>query len=357
MDSNILSQDQVVGLINSMMDGVIITDQNDNITLYNGGALSMLNLNTALEGRSINKVLELYDKNKKHIVVSSLYKNHSNTDTIRDLRIYYKDDSYISISLNIRPIYKNYGSDKKGYVFIFRDITQEKSLEEEREEFISVVSHELRTPIAIAEGNISNAQLMVTKNQEIENITDALAKAHDQVIFLSEMINDLSTLSRAERGKLTVEKDKINLKELISDLAKLYQEQAYEKGIKVQVHLDSHLEILHSSKLYVKEILQNLITNAIKYTEKGSVTIGATSKSTGAQFYVDDTGIGINQSDINKIFDKFFRSEDYRTKQYKGTGLGLYITKKLCDLLDAKIFVESQLNKGTSFTVFIPDLQ
>ena len=145
---------------------------------------------------------------------------------------------------------------------------------------------------------------MVHKNHDQHSVTDALEKAHDQIIFLSEMINDLSTLSRAERGKLSVDRDTINVKELIDELAKLYHEQAYEKGIKLQIRNDNHLEILHSSKLYVKEILQNFLTNAIKYTEKGAVTIGATSKSSGTQFYVEDTGIGISQSDKNKIFDK-----------------------------------------------------
>ena len=357
MDNNTLSRDQFVGLINSMMDGVIITDHQDNVIMYNGGALSMLNRNTAIEGQSIDKFLVLSDKNKKQIKLASLYAKANNAKTNRDLRIYYKDGSYISVALNIHPIYTSYGSNKKGYIFLIRDISQERSLEEEREEFISVVSHELRTPIAIAEGNISNAQLMVHKNHDQHSVTDALEKAHDQIIFLSEMINDLSTLSRAERGKLSVDRDTINVKELIDELAKLYHEQAYEKGIKLQIRNDNHLEILHSSKLYVKEILQNFLTNAIKYTEKGAVTIGATSKSSGTQFYVEDTGIGISQSDKNKIFDKFFRSEDFRTKQYKGTGLGLYITKKLCDLLDAKLNVESELNKGSSFTVFIPNLQ
>ena len=151
MDNNTLSRDQFVGLINSMMDGVIITDHQDNVIMYNGGALGMLNRNTALEGQSIDKFLVLSDKNKKQIKLASLYAKANNAKTNRDLRIYYKDGSYISVALNIHPIYTSYGNNKKGYIIIIRDISQERSLEEEREEFISVVSHELRTPIAIAE--------------------------------------------------------------------------------------------------------------------------------------------------------------------------------------------------------------
>ena len=106
-------------------------------------------------------------------------------------------------------------SGNAGYVIVLRDITREKSLEEERDEFISVVSHELRTPIAIAEGNVSNAKLLIEKGAEKEKIDGALKQAYDQIEFLAGMINDLATLSRAERGRLAIEVETINIHELI----------------------------------------------------------------------------------------------------------------------------------------------
>ena len=106
----------------------------------------------------------------------------------------------------------------------------------------------------------------------------------------------------------------------------------------------------------MREILQNFITNAIKYTDTGSVTIAAEKAERGIKFTVHDTGIGISKSDQEKIFDKFFRSEDYRTRKTNGTGLGLYVTLKLARLLHAEIDVKSQLNKGSTFSIFIPDL-
>ncbi len=113
---------------------------------------------------------------------------------------------------------------------------------------------------------------------------------------------------------------------------------------------------LHSGRLYVREILQNFITNAIKYTDKGSVTIAVEQANKGVRFKITDTGIGIGKSDREKIFDKFFRSEDYRTRKTNGTGLGLYVTMKLARLLHAEITVHSQLNKGSTFEIFIPNL-
>jgi signal transduction histidine kinase len=260
--------------------------------------------------------------------------------------------------LNVAPVNQGYGREGSGgYVLQLRDITREKSLEEERDEFISVVSHELRTPIAIAEGNISNAQFIVGKTADIKQIKQTLDDAHKQILFLSDMINDLATLSRAERGKLQVEVEAINAYDLVMELARVYGEQATAKGLDFKTELDPKLELLQSSRLYVREVLQNFITNAIKYTEKGHVTLGAKTTSTGVDFTVCDSGIGISKSDKEKIFDKFFRSEDYRTRQTNGTGLGLYVTMKLARLLHAEISVESQLNQGSTFTISVPNLQ
>jgi two-component system phosphate regulon sensor histidine kinase PhoR len=272
----------------------------------------------------------------------------------------YPNGELINIYLSIAPVHLGYGAGgQQGYVILMRDITREKSLEEERDEFISVVSHELRTPVAIAEGNISNAQFVVDRSElEIpQAVKDSLKASYEQIIFLSGMINDLATLSRAERGKLNVDIEPINASELIHELKQSYEPDATEKGLKLIVKSDANLESLYSSKLYVKEILQNFITNSIKYTQKGSVTIFAKPKKGGVLFEVSDTGIGISKADKQKIFDKFFRSEDFRTRQSSGTGLGLYVTVKLSNLLHAKIDLLSELNKGSTFSIFVPNLE
>lgn len=353
---NQITQSQFTSLINSMSDGVIVTNELNNIQLYNAAALGLLNINTSIEQKPVDDVVILHDKNNKKKVLSKILESNKKHFENSDLRIYYDDESFIAVSVKIRPIYATYGSKKSGMVIILRDISHEKSLEEERNEFISVVSHELRTPITIAEGNISNAQLMINQKSRQLNIETALEKAHDQIIFLSELINDLATLSRAERGKLGLEISPINVVKLTEAVYKPYKKDAYDKGIELLKKIDSKIEILHSSELYLKEILQNLITNAIKYTERGSVTIGAIMKANGIQFYVQDTGIGIKQADQTKIFEKFFRSEDFHTKEHKGTGLGLYITQKLCTLISAKISVESEVGHGSTFTIYVPNL-
>jgi signal transduction histidine kinase len=354
-----LEHERLTSLINSMADAVIAVDEHQKVVIYNGAALDILDMNVELKGKYLRRIFKLVDKNNKPIDVEDMVIKTMRQFTSRDLRIQYPNNETANMYLSIAPVHLGYGmSGQRGHVILLRDITREKSLEEERDEFISVVSHELRTPIAIAEGNISNAQFIIDKQTDLpQGVKDALKAAYDQVQFLSGMINDLATLSRAERGKLEVEIEPINVHDLVKDLQQNYEPQAIEKGLKLTHHTDPNLQLLQSSKLYVREVLQNFITNAIKYTETGSVDITAHAKPDGILFEVSDTGIGISKTDKAKVFDKFFRSEDYRTRQSSGTGLGLYVTMKLAKMIHADIDLESELNKGSVFSIHIPNME
>ncbi len=350
--STLLEHGQLKSLINSMTDGVIALDKKLKIVLYNGAALNILDLNSSIQGRNIDEVLRLVDNDKHPILIADLAHNATTATESRDYRLPYSDGSTSAIYLSIAPVHQRDGQEGvEGYVLILRDITHEKSLEEERSEFISVVSHELRTPITIAEGSISNAILTLTKGGDPEVLKKALTAAHDQVLFLANMINDLSTLSRAERGLLNLDIQTINIAQLLRNLEDNYKPVALEKSLELSLHIDPKLESIISSELYVKEILQNFITNAIKYTDKGGVSIEARQTSQGVAVSITDTGIGISKLDQDKIFDKFFRSEDFRTRKNSGTGLGLYVTMKLVKIIGATVEVSSELNKGSTFTV------
>lgn len=353
-----MEHEQLTSLINSMADGVIAVDSHMKIITSNGAALNILDINSTLIGRRLREILRPYDKNNQAVDIEQMVIDTRIPSSNRDLLLTYADGSKANLYLSIAPVHLGYGKrGPRGYVLLMRDITHEKSLEEERDEFISVVSHELRTPIAITEGNISNAQFIVEKTGDIEQVKTALAQAHDQIMFLADMINDLATLSRAERGKLVVDIAPIDTNALLRTLAETYTPDAEKKGLKFKIDITGKLPPLLSSELYVREVLQNFITNSIKYTQQGEVTIGARAQDKGISFTVRDTGIGISKGDQEKIFDKFFRSEDYRTRKNSGTGLGLYVTMKLARLLHAEIDVQSELNKGSTFTIYIPNLQ
>lgn len=352
-----IEHERLTSLVNSMADGVLAINKNMKVVLSNGAALNVLDVNSTLRGRRLGEVINLRDHNRRAVDIEKLVAKATTPTTSRDLLLQYSDKSTINLYLSIAPVHLGYGgAGQQGYVLLMRDITHEKSLEEERDEFISVVSHELRTPIAIAEGDISNAEFIANKSGDLEQIRQALKEAHDQILFLADMINDLSTLSRAERGKLEATAEDIQIPALIGELQAAYQPQAKNKKLDFKTKVDPKAGVLQSTTLYVREILQNFITNALKYTEKGSITLSADAAKGGVRFTVTDTGIGISKGDQERIFDKFFRSEDYRTRKTSGTGLGLYITMKLARLLHAEIDVASELNKGSTFTIFIPDL-
>src|ERR1700733_11030210 len=148
-----LDHERLTSLVNSMADGVLAVDPSMHIVMSNGAALNILDVNNSLRGKRLKDVITLVDKNRQPLDVEDLVTNTTTPTSTRDNIIKYEDGSLMNLYLSIAPVHLGYGkSGQQGYVLLMRDITHEKSLEEERDEFISVVSHELRTPIAIAEG-------------------------------------------------------------------------------------------------------------------------------------------------------------------------------------------------------------
>ncbi len=351
---------RINSLINSMGDGVIVTDAGGKIVNYNGAALDLVDTNESIGTKPLSKCLKLTDKDGKRVDLVADAKKHRRTINRDDLVLSLSKDDKICLYVNISPIRVGYGSgSEKGYTLILRDITSQKSLEEERDEFISVISHELRTPVTITEGKISNAMLTNKNSKADETIGKSLEEAHEQTMFLASMINDLSTLARAERGALDMEISLIEPAELMKEIQSNYKIEAEQKKLKLTVKTAPDLPSIDNSKLYVQEILQNFVTNSLKYTQKGSISISAKKgkKDGTLTFSVEDTGIGISTSDQKKLFDKFFRSEDYRTRESSGTGLGLHITQKLAAKVGGEIEVKSKLNSGSTFTLTVGSIK
>lgn len=348
-----IDHDRLITLINSLSDGFLAIDLNGVIEMYNSVALSLLDTNQLL-GKNLYQVLHLVDSDNKAVDLLEQIKTRQKPIVSRDYQLKLSADISIDLFISMSPLKLSFGSQASGgYVVLLRDITREKTLEKERDEFISVASHELRTPVTIAEGSISNAVLIADKSHLPESIKHSLKSAHEQLVFLQSLINDLAMLSRADRGKLAVIVEEVNLSDLINTLMHDYQPQAAKKGLEIKVQLSSTAPI-YSAKLYIREILQNFITNAIKYTEKGAITIASAPTEDGVTISVSDSGIGIDKNEQAKLFTKFYRSEDFRVRQISGTGLGLYISIKLAKLIGGSISMHSQLNQGSTFSLNLP---
>lgn len=343
-------RERLLTLVNSMGDAVLATDEEGAIKVFNAASLNLLDTNVSLTNKKIDRILHLYDEEGKHVHALELAKSKHTVFTRTDLLHKFKDGEQMNLYINFSPIQLSYqGAGDKGFIFILRDITKEKSLEEERDEFISVVSHELRTPVAIVEGNISNLRILQDRGAAKDVLNHALDDAHEQIMYLAKMINDLSTLSRAERG-LDSAVEEINTDEFLHEIYNNYTEAAAKKGLKLDLDVQPRLPHITTSRLYLEEILQNFLTNAIKYTKSGSVTLVGHKAKGGVYFAVKDTGIGISKSDQHHLFERFWRSEDYRTRETSGTGLGLYVTQKLAGKMNIKIDFESRLNHGSTFS-------
>ena len=355
-------KDRIVTIINNVADGIISTDKDGDIKIYNAACLNLLDTNNSLSGKNITEVLKLTDQDKNPVDIFELLKASKNTVVRDDIDFNFSDEDKIRLEITYSPIRSSYSRSKHaqahdGYILILRDITKMKSLEEERDEFISVVSHELRTPITIAEGTISNVQVMLQHPDVTQKmIKDGVNLAHDQTIYLAKMVNDLSTLSRAERG-VADDSEEIDVREMVHKMHEEYHKEATDKDLHLNLDIGATLGNVQASRLYLEELLQNFITNAIKYTKKGSVTVTVKQKLGIIKFSVKDTGIGISRSDQAKIFQKFYRSEDYRTRESSGTGLGLYVASKLAHKLNTKIGFSSRLNHGSTFSISLPAIK
>ena len=358
-----LQYDRILTIINNLTDATFSTDEKGNVLMFNAACLNLLDTNDDLKGVNISKLFNLTDSDKSPVQLFEILSTANKTVRRDDIRHTYGDGEEIRLEMTYAPIKSTYSRRKKaqiqaGFILIVRDVTKQKSLEEERDEFISVVSHELRTPITIVEGTLSNVQLMMTmpKKPAESVMSEAVTAAHDQVLYLAKMVNDLSTLSRAERGVADVGED-IPVEELMHKMHKEYEKNATTRGLHLNLDLGTKLGTIHVSRLYVEELLQNFITNAIKYTNKGSVTVSAKTKNGVVHFAIKDSGIGISRGDQQKIFMKFYRSEDYRIRETNGTGLGLYVSAKLAHKIGTQIDVTSRIDHGSTFSFDLPTVK
>lgn len=353
-EQELYQRERLMALVNSMGDAVIATDDAGIIKIYNSTFLNLLDTNLDLAGKNIMSILNLQDTKNHPINLIDEALQRRAVFSRDDVAHQFADGDRVRLYVNVAPIQPGYHSRaESGFIFILRDITKEKSLEEERDEFVSVVSHELRTPVTIAEGNLSNIRLMFERGVDTKMVVDAVNNSHEQILYLAKLINDLSTLARAERGTGGVPEE-IDLPILLHEIYTTYLPQAQAKKLALNLDIAPKVSHVITTKLYLQEVLQNLVTNALKYTREGSIIIRATQTKEFVAISIADTGIGISKADQKRIFEKFYRSEDYRTRESSGTGLGLYVCKKLAEKAGLRIEFESRLNHGSTFTLIVP---
>lgn len=344
---------RLLGLVNSLNQAIYVLDSKGRILLFNEAGRILIPGGQSPESQKLGDILPLRRQNHADEAVDLIAVRDA-PQVRRDLSMTDGEGRQLNLDVTVMPVPAESG--KPGdveFVVVCRDVTKEHSLDEQREEFVSVASHELRTPLTIAEAALSTA--LLDRKALSERTAGLLDKAHRNVVFLSGIVHDLTTLSEAQNDSIAIQLSPVAPAQLLEQLTSDFEAEAARKGIAFvqEVHPDTPAVL--STEHHVHEILENFLTNAFKYTSKGTVTVKAEPGQNGsARFSVRDSGIGISPADQQHLFNKFFRSEDFRTRETGGTGMGLYLCLELAERLNAKIWCESTLNQGSTFFLEVP---
>ena len=223
---------------------------------------------------------------------------------------------------------------------------------EAKSEFLSNMSHEIRTPINAVLG----MNEMILRESSDDNITEYAENIRNAGNTLLGLVNDILDFSKIEAGKMDIIPVDYDLASVLNDLVMMIQTRAEAKGLELIVKVDSEIpDFLHGDEIRLKQIVTNILTNAVKYTEKGSVTIDVGYEKTdkaniiGLRFSISDTGIGIKSEDMDKLFAAFERIDEERNRTIEGTGLGMNITRRLLSMMGSRLEVQSEYGKGSTF--------
>jgi PAS domain S-box-containing protein len=363
-----LSSDFILGAID---DGVVMVGKDNIIHLFNPAA-SKITEWPAEEavGLDFHNVLSVVNEKGEPLTDDQrpFVRALATGQAVREnkLSLNTKTGKRIILSIIVSPVIEVAGQPPTGAVGVFRDITQEKVEEAQRSDFISTASHEMRTPVAAIEG-----YLALALNPKISKIDDnakkLLEKASTATKHLGVLFQDLLTSSRAEDGRLQSYPQVIEMGEITQQVAEAERFHAQEKGLTLRYVLNSDpgmaggkvvrpLYYAYVDPHRIQEVLTNLINNATKYTPEGGVTVTLTGDLTTIQLQVSDTGPGIPADDLPHLFQKFYRVDNSMTRSIGGTGLGLFICRKIVELYNGRIWVESELNKGSTFFINLPRL-
>ncbi len=236
------------------------------------------------------------------------------------------------------------------YCILFENITPEDNIEELRRKFISNVAHELRTPLA---GVSAHAELIAYQDLNEQEVKDNAKIIYKEVQRLSKMVTELLDITKYDQNKIRMNPEYFEIGILFQEISFLYEARAKETNINITFE-PVDIEI-YADYDRLKQVLINLIDNAFSYTNN-RIEVIATLKNKKIRILVADNGIGLTHAQMEKIFERFYRTDSSRARFSGGTGLGLSIVKEIVDLHNGKVYVQSELEKGTEFVVEIPVL-
>ena len=329
-------QNGLEAILKSMGSGVIAFDRDMNVLMINPYAKKIFGISGEIIG---NKLLD-------YITDKEVLKAFFDEKDRVEIEVNYNDDPKI---LKIRKASIINEPEIIGTVVVIQDITDIKKLENMRSQFVANISHELKTPLTSIKGFAET--LRYVDDDETRN--KFLSIIDEESDRLARLLEDILCLYEIEQKRSTV-LEEFNVDEEIEKVYMLLNDQAKKKGVEIFLDTNSNC-VLMGDKDKFKQMLLNLVSNSVKYTEKGgNVRVESYNRDMNLILVIEDNGIGISAEDLPRIFERFYRVDKARSRESGGTGLGLAIVKHIVRLFDGEINVTSELGVGTKIVITIP---
>jgi len=354
-------------VFNQSAAAILVTDQDDRIVAWNPFAEKILGMGWEdLFNRSVWDIHPSEERRRLRVLISRKKDMISDIDT----KLLRKDGHILDVNLSF-SIMRDTRGGSAGTIRIMSDVSSQKKTQkmlldakraaeaasEAKTMFLANMSHEVRTPMNTILGMVD---LTLDTDLSSEQRDNLLTVKNAADILLS-LLNDILDLSRVEAGKIQLEHIEINIERIVRSVCKTMDILARNKGLNLQWLIDESVpDMVKGDPVRIRQILVNLINNAIKFTQQGKIRVEVKARPKNAQdtcellFSVSDEGIGIDKDKQEKIFDVFTQEDVSTTRQFGGTGLGLSICKKLLELMGGRIWVESEKGKGSAFSFIIP---
>lgn len=368
-------EEQYRTLIEGMNEGLMLLNNDDNILFVNQQTCDITGFSKEeLVGEKCNQLL--FDAANREIILEKNKLRLQGIKDIYEIELRRKNQEKIWIRCSGSPVYDDDGK-VTGSIGVFENINERKNAENERNKltqlliqakekaeesdrlksaFLANISHEIRTPM---NGILGFAELL--KNPDL---TSDMQERYIQIIEQSgnrmlNIINDIIDISKIESGQMNINIGETNINQLLKDLYVFFSPEAKKKGLDLSLSIDfsddeDEFPIL-TDHTKLAQILSNLIKNAIKFTKQGYINFGYEVDSSEITFYIEDSGVGIPDNQIDMVFERFRQGSSLLTRNYEGAGLGLSISKAFVEMLGGRIWVTSELNKGSKFMFTIPN--
>lgn len=339
-------------IIENMNEGILVLNKESRILTVNSMAMMILSIKD--EDPSGKNIFTLVNPGEKRNLVKLISEKENGTHEIKTeesrKEYFYKvsiselrDDSAGNLDDEERKI---------GKIVVFNDITMEKEMEKIKNDFISMVTHDIKNPLNTI---ILNSTFLIEKSGKgkKENIEKFLKMINESGKKILKLIDEFMNLSRIEAGIIKLNFQKTNFSHFLGDIIQNNTRRAENKGIKVELNLPSKPVIFEFDQFQLERVCNNLLDNAIKFTQKGgTINIEVTEDESRVITRFSDNGAGIDEKELPRLFEKYFRARS--SGNIKGTGLGLAIAKSIIEAHGGEIYVESRIAEGTTFLFYIP---